>query len=269
MGTVFFVGAGPGDPELITLKGWRALQSADVVLYDSLVDPGLLSDLNGELIYVGKRCGHHSMSQAHINRLLAQQARRGRKVVRLKGGDPNVLGRVGEELLYLAERNIPYEVIPGVSSATAVPIFAGIPVTMRGLADSFTVVTAHRRQDQLDFSIPPFNASTTLVLLMALRTTETWSKQLLRQGYPADWPVAFISSGGTKQQIVLVTTVTRAAEAVSASCLASPVLVVVGQVVALRESLRWFEESGACEIDWTPSRLVGSGSYSAWRIDRG
>jgi uroporphyrin-III C-methyltransferase len=257
-GMVAFVGAGPGDPELITLKGWRALQAADVVLYDSLVDRRLVDDLNAELVYVGKRCGSHAMPQEQINRLLAQQARSGRNVARLKGGDPNVLGRVGEELLYLAERDIPYQVIPGVSSATAVPIFAGIPVTMRGVADSFTVVTAHRRQDQPDFSIPPFNASATLVFFNDTPTTESWSEHLLQQGYPEDCPVAFISSGGTEQQVVLVTTVAKAVEAVHAATLISPVLVVVGRVVALRESLRWFEDNGVCKVACAAQRLVGS-----------
>ena len=193
-GTISFVGAGPGDPELITLKGWRRLQGADAVLYDSLIDERLVEELESELFYVGKRCGRHSMAQDQINALLAELAWGGKHVARLKGGDPAVLGRLGEELLYVAERGIPYEVIPGVSSATAVPMFAGIPVTMRGMADSFVIVTAHRREDARDFSIPPFNPRTTLVLLMALRTTELWREQMLRQGYPADLPVALVSS---------------------------------------------------------------------------
>lgn len=249
-GMVSFVGAGPGDPELITLKGWRALQAADVVLYDSLVNRRLVDGLSGELIFVGKRCGSHAMRQEWINHLLAQQACSGRQVVRLKGGDPNVLGRVGEELLYLAERDIPYQVIPGVSSATAAPIFAGIPITMRGIADSFAVVTAHRRQDRPDFSIPPFNANATLVLMMALRTTARWRAQLLQQGYPAAWPVAFISCGGTDQQRVLVSTIADAAEAVCDAGLTSPLLVVVGRVVGLHESLRWFDNHGGHKVDW-------------------
>lgn len=258
IGMVSFVGAGPGDPELITLKGWRALQAADVVLYDNLIDRRLLDDLQGELIYVGKRCGNHAMTQEQINALLADHAGNGKKVVRLKGGDPNVLGRVGEELLYLAERNISYEVIPGVSSATAAPIMAGIPVTMRGIADSFTVVTAHRRHDRLDFSIPPFNPNATLVLLMALRTTELWRAQLLRQDYPEDWPVAFISAGGTQKQMVVETTIASASEAAQEASLVSPVLVVIGRVVALREALRWFKDGDGCRDDWYQNALQGS-----------
>jgi uroporphyrin-III C-methyltransferase len=262
IGKVSFVGAGPGDPDLITLKGWRALQAADVVCYDSLIDRRVLDDLHGELIYVGKRCARHSMPQEEINQVLAGLASAGKQVVRLKGGDPAVLGRVGEELLYLAERHIPYEVIPGVSSATAAPMFAGIPLTMRGLADSFTVVTAHRRQDQVDFSIPPFRASVTLVLLMALRTTASWSAQLLRQGYPAEWPVAFISAGGTAQQTVLVSTIGTATAAVEAAQLHSPVLAVVGQVVRLRDSLCWFTEQAVPPQAGELATLVASHAAS-------
>ena len=240
MGRVTFVGAGPGDPDLITLRGWRALQAAEVVLYDSLVDTRLLAEVTGRLLYVGKRCGKHAMPQEEISRLLAAQARKGLHVVRLKGGDGAVLGRLGEEMLYLARHNVPYEVVPGVTSATAVPAFAGIPVTHRGLADSFAVITAHRREDDGTFSIPPYRPTTTLVLLMSLGTTAQWREQLLAQGYPADLPVAFVSQGGSEAQRVLVTTLAEAATGVARAGLVSPTLAVVGRVVSLRERLAWY-----------------------------
>ena len=240
-GKVIFVGAGPGDVELITVKGMKAIQQADVIFYDSLVDRSLLDGVKAQLMYVGKRRGMHSTVQDEINRLLANQAHKGKLVVRLKGGDCSVLGRLGEELLHLTEENIPFEIIPGVTSATAAPVFAGIPVTHRGMADSFAVVTAHRQSDELEVSAPPYNPSTTLVLLMALSTTPVWQKRLLELGYPTDLPVAYISSGGTSKQKVLVTTLGEATQAVEAAQLPTPALAVAGQVVTLRETLRWFD----------------------------
>lgn len=248
IGKVVFVGAGPGDPELITLRGMRALQEADVIFYDSLVDRALLDGLKAQLMFAGKRRGRQSMDQEEINRMLAHQARKGRNVVRLKGGDGAVLGRLGEELLHLAEHGIPFEVVPGVTSSTAAPIFAGIPVTHRGLADSFAVVTAHRRENELAVSVPPYNPSTTIILMMALSTTEVWQKRLLEQGYPGHLPVAYISAGGTRKQQVLVTTVGQALADIAAANLDTPVLAVVGSVVTLRAKLDWFD-GNSCVSD--------------------
>lgn len=242
-GYVAFVGAGPGDPELITLRGWRALQEADVVLYDSLVDERLLRGLDAELVFVGKRCGRHSMPQERISELLVQHALRGRYVVRLKGGDPTVLGRTGEEALALAAAGIRFEIVPGVSSAVAAPAFAGIPVTHRGLADSVCIVSAHRRDDESEFSIPPYSPRTTLVLLMAGQTAPSWLDQLLSRGYPASLPVAFVTAATTANQQVLVTTVGEAARGgARLEELGSPALAIVGHVVSLRNSLAWYGE---------------------------
>ena len=240
-GKVVFVGAGPGDCELITIKGLKALQRADVIFYDSLIDRGLLEGLKGELIYVGKRRGQHSATQDEINQQLVEHAGSNRLVVRLKGGDSTVLGRLGEELLHLVENNISYEIIPGVTSATSAPAFAGIPVTHRAIADSVCIVTAHRGMGGERISIPPYNPSTTIVLMMALGTAKVWQEELVRQGYPADLPVAVISSGGTKNQKVLVTNVAQATQAIADSDLATPGLAVVGKVVNLREKLEWFK----------------------------
>ncbi len=245
-GLVQFVGAGPGAPDLITVRGLRALQNADVVCYDALIDQSILDDLDAELIYVGKRCGRHSRTQEEINELLASLAESGRNVVRLKGGDPGVLGRVGEEALHLRKRGIRFEIVPGVSSATSVPLSAGIPVTHRGVADSFALATAHRRKDELAFSIPPYRPRTTLLLLMPLRTVGEWSRQLLDQGYPADLPLAFISHGSRAQQRVLQSTVGTAAEDAKATEVETPTMVVVGRVVELRDKgMRWFADEEA------------------------
>lgn len=236
-GTVCFVGAGPGDPELITLRGWRALQEADAVLYDSLVHPRLVEGLCAELFYVGKRCGQHAMPQHEINRLLVRLARAGRRVVRLKGGDPAVLGRLGEELLHLASHDVDFEIVPGVSSATAVPALAGIPVTHRDHADSFTVAAAHRRDENGHYSIPRFEPRNTLVLLMAGATVGAWRAQLVELGYPADLPIALVSAGSTRRERVVVTTVEGVERDFAAAALATPVLAVIGRVVSLRAVL--------------------------------
>lgn len=234
---MWLVGAGPGGADLITLRGWRALERADVVLYDSLVDPELLEGLSARILYVGKRSGKHSMSQEKITELLGRLALAGNRVVRLKGGDPSVLGRVAEEALHLAELGIPFEIVPGVSSATAVPALAGIPLTHRPMADSFVVVTAHRSRDDVDFSIPAFQPRTTVVLLMARGTAPRWRQQLLDNGYPAELPVALVSRGSTPEQRVVVSSVERAVRDLEAARLPTPVLAVVGRVVTLREQL--------------------------------
>ena len=234
---MWFVGAGPGDPELMTLRGWRVLSSADVVLHDALVNPELLDDLDACLINVGKRCGRHAVPQEETSRLLVNLALEGKQVVRLKGGDPGVLGRVGEEALALCEFGIPFEIVPGVSSATAVPIGAGIPVTHRGLADSFQVATAHRQNGSGPLSIPEYDPKTTLILLMGAATVAEWRAHLLETGYPAELPVAVISAGSTPQQRVLETTVANVESDMKHAALATPVLVVIGWVVTMRARL--------------------------------
>ncbi|HJN10791.1 MAG TPA: uroporphyrinogen-III C-methyltransferase [Pirellulaceae bacterium] len=166
--------------------------------------------------------------------LMVRLARSGKQVVRLKGGDPTVLGRGGEELLALASAGIPFENVPGVTCAVAAPLLAGIPVTHRGLADSFTVVTAHRRGDEQRFSIPPFNPRTTLILLMGVGTVEQWRDQLRAEGYPADLPVAFVTDASTRSQQVLVTTLEWADDQARAHTIRPPTTVIVGKVVSLR-----------------------------------
>lgn len=243
-GSVTFVGAGPGAADLITLRGYRALQAADVVLYDSLVDGSVLDGLEADLIFVGKRCGRHCVKQEEINAMLVDQASAGRRVVRLKGGDPAVLARLGEEALALVERGIPFDIVPGVSSATAAPMLAGIPLTHRGVAEGFVVVTAHLRAEAADFAIPDYDARRTLVLMMPVRTAPRWQEQLLATGHPADLPVAFVTAGATDQQEVRLTTVGGAAETAARIEHARPTLVVVGSVVTLRDQLGFSDDSG-------------------------
>lgn len=253
-GHVVFVGAGPGDPELITLRGWRALQEADVVLYDSLVDERLLQGLDAELVFAGKRCGRHSMPQERISELLVRHALSGRRVVRLKGGDPTMLGRTGEEALRLAAAGISFEIVPGVSSALAAPAFAGIPVTHRGLADSVCIVSAHRRDDEKEFSIPPYSPRTTLVLLMAGQTAQSWLEQLLVREYPASLPLAFVTAATTTKQQVFVTTVGDAASNHVTVEFGSPTLAVIGHVVSLRDSLAWYgDDAGETPVLLAPA----------------
>lgn len=237
-GWVSLVGAGPGDMDLITVRGERALCSADVILYDSLIDQGLLRNRSAALIYVGKRCGRHCMTQEEITSLLIRCARSGKNTVRLKGGDPSVFGRVGEECLALAAAEIKFEIIPGVSSAIAAPALAAIPVTHRGVSDGVLVVTAHKRLGFEEPGIPPYREETTLVLLMALSTIEKWQPQLLLMGYPADVPLAFIVQGCTQDEYVLESCLGNALTDSSNKRVRSPCLVVIGQVVALRSKLR-------------------------------
>ena len=245
-GHVSLVGAGPGDKDLITVRGERALAAADIILYDSLIDAGLLEGRKATLVYVGKRCGQHSMSQEQITDLLIRCARSAGRVVRLKGGDPTVFGRVGEEAQALARAKIPFEIVPGISSSIAVPALSGIPVTHRGVADSFTTVTAHKRKGDEALGIPKYRENTTLVLLMPLSTIERWQKQLLEFGYPRDLPLAFISNGCSARAKVLETTVGESCTALRESVIASPCMVVVGQVVSLRaESLPWLRVEGS------------------------
>lgn len=244
-GRVTFVGAGPGDPDLITVRGLRAIEKADVILYDALVDRRLLRGAKAHLVYVGKRCGKHAVPQEQTSLLLADLAQADQHVVRLKGGDPAVLARLGEEALELRRRGIPFEIVPGVSSALAVPAFAGIPLTHRGLAEGFVVTTAHRQEEGDELIIPPYHPRQTLVLLMALSTASRWQPLLRERGYPGDLPLALISMGSTPAQRVVDTTVDGVLEALAASGITPPGLAVVGRVVALRSMLSWFCEGDA------------------------
>lgn len=240
-GTVALVGAGPGDPELITVRGLARLRCADVILYDRLVDRRLVDETppHALRIYAGKACGAHTLPQSEINALLVAHAQDGRRVVRLKGGDPFVFGRGGEEAEALARAGIPCEVVPGISSAIAVPASAGIPVTHRGVASSFAVVTGHDGDDGagVDWSRLATGVDT-IVVLMGLASLPRIMDTLVAHGRAASTPVAVISAGTTAAERTLVGTIADIAAAVKLADLATPALVVIGEVVAVRDRIR-------------------------------
>jgi uroporphyrin-III C-methyltransferase len=239
-GKVYLVGGGPGDPDLITVKGLELLRRADVVLYDSLVPPQLLNETReqAELIPVGKRAGEHSMSQPEIDALLVAKAQTGRMIVRLKGGDPFVFGHGGEECQALALAGIPFEVVPGVSSAIAGPAYAGIPLTHRELASQFTVITARDRNGALpEWDNLP--RSGTLVFLMGMARLAEIAAGLQTHGWLPQTPAAVIEQAATPEQQVAVGTLADIAE--KAAGLGSPGIIIVGEVVSLSSLLHWFE----------------------------
>ncbi len=243
-GTVFLVGAGPGDPELITVRGWQLLHRADVVVYDRLVHPSLIEKLppETERIFVGKSPGYKLVPQDGIHELLIERARQGYDVVRLKGGDPFVFGRGGEECLALQEAGIPFEIVPGVSSAISVPAYAGIPVTHRGLARGFSVMTGFTKENyDKPADWPALANAGTLVILMGLRTLPDIVQHLLDGGQPENTPVAVVSYGTTRDQEVVTATLSTVVQA--SAHLTPPATVVVGDVVHLHAALSWFDPS--------------------------
>jgi len=248
LGKVYLVGAGPGDPELLTLKGKRCLEAADVILFDELANHELLefAASGTELIYVGKQPAKHCAAQREIEALLIRHARQGKQVVRLKGGDPFVFGRGGEEALALRAAAVPFEIVPGISSAIAVPAYAGIPLTHRSCASSFAVVTGHKiggnkiKWGELARSVD------TLVILMGLHNLAAIMDELRMGGCEPERPVAFIQSGTTPGQRVLCATV-RTIGALAAANFQSPAIIVVGEVVKFSEILGWFEPAASAE----------------------
>ena len=245
-GKVYLVGAGPGDTSLITVKGLECLTQADVIIYDRLLDKRLLDSAptEAERLYVGKAAGQHAKEQSEVNQLLVEKAKAGKTVVRLKGGDPFVLGRGGEEAEVLARHHIPFEVVPGVSSAVAVPAYAGIPVTHRGLASSFAVITGHEDPSKASSSIAWGKLATgvdTLVFLMGLQNLPKIVAKLLEHGRPPNTPVAVIKDGTRPEQKTTVGSLKDIVAKAEESRLSPPAVVVVGEVVRLREKLRWFD----------------------------
>lgn len=243
-GKVYLVGGGPGDPELITVKGLELLRRADVVLYDDLIPHQLLNETpeSAELIAVGKRSGKHSLSQPEIDALLLARAQTGRVIVRLKGGDPFVFGQGSEECQALAQAGVPFEVVPGISSAVAVPAYAGIPLTDRMLSSQFTVVTGRDRNGDLpDWENLPRRG--TLVFLMGMARLAEITAGLQAHGWSPQTPAAVIHRGTTPEQQVVIGTLADIAE--QAAALPSPGTIVVGEVVTLHSSIHWFEPATA------------------------
>lgn len=256
-GTVYLVGAGPGDPELITVKGQRLLQQADVVVYDRLVHSDLVREAppEADLYFVGKAPGEHKVMQAEINALLATKARRGHEVVRLKGGDPFVFGRGGEEALHLQRSDVPFEVVPGISSATGVPAYAGIPVTHRGRSRAFTVVTGHTcTMDDTALDWNHLTSVDTLVILMGLRRLPQIAEKLVEVGRDADTPVAVIAAGATADQQVVRGTLDTIGGRLGP--LEPPVTIVIGEVAQWGDLLDWFDDPTTEENDFPTEQEV-------------
>lgn len=254
-GTVYIVGGGPGDPGLITVKGLECLRRADVVLYDRLVAQELLTEVSvhAELIDVGKEPKRHRRSQEEINTLLIEKAREGKVVVRLKGGDPFVFGRGGEECQALAGAGIRYEVVPGVSSAIAVPAYAGIPVTQRGVTTAFTVVAGHTGSSDSSIDWEAISRIGTIVFLMGVEHLPEIVPQLIAHGRRADTPAALIQEGTTLNQSVVAGTLANIVE--KGREIRPPAVLVVGEVVRLHEQLAWFAPQ-ILSIETTQAELI-------------
>ncbi len=248
-GTVHLVGAGPGDPELLTLRALRLLARADAIVYDHLVSPQVLDFVSpeAERIYAGKQRNRHSMPQHDINLLLVRLARQGKHVVRLKGGDPFVFGRGGEEMQALAQHGVPFEVVPGITAACGVSCYAGIPLTHRDHAQSCLFVTGHLKDGSCDLDWPALaRPRQTVVIYMGLSALDEICAQLKAHGVAADMPAAAVQQGTTAQHRVVTGTLDTLPQRVAG--LKSPSLIIVGEVVRLHDTLAWFEPPAA-EVD--------------------
>ncbi|MEZ5573222.1 MAG: siroheme synthase CysG [Halioglobus sp.] len=246
VGEVYLIGAGPGDPDLLTFKAARLLQSADVVLYDRLVAPAIvdLARRDAQRIYVGKRRADHSVPQPQINQMLVELAQQGLRVVRLKGGDPFIFGRGGEEIDLLAHHKIPFQVVPGITAASGAACYAGIPLTHRDYAQSVRFVAGYLKGDSVDHDWRAFgSASETLVFYMGLLGLSVICEQLQAHGRSPDTPVALIERATQSQQKVLVGTLATMVSVVERAKPGAPTLIIVGDVVRLHQTLRWYGEN--------------------------
>jgi len=246
-GKVFLVGAGPGDPGLITVKGVACIKKADVIIYDYLASPRLLSYASdrSEILYVGKKGGDHTLTQEGINALIVKKALEGKTIARLKGGDPFIFGRGGEEAEVLAAEQIPFEIVPGVTSAIAAPAYAGIPLTHRKYTPTVAFITGHedplKEQSGIDWSTVPRGIGT-LVFLMGVKNLPRIVKRLLENGKTPETPVALVRWGTTSKQKTVSGTLETIVDRVKKAGLKAPAIIVVGGVVNLRPKLRWFED---------------------------
>lgn len=244
-GMVYLVGAGPGDPKLITVKGLECIQKADVLVYDRLANPKLLqyAKQDAEMIYCGKLPNDHTLRQEVINELLATKALEGKIVTRLKGGDPCVFGRVGEEAEVLVQHGVPYEIVPGVTSGIAAPAYAGIPVTHREYASSFAIVTGHAGELEDEKSVQKWKALATgidtIAFYMGMNKLPYICDQLIRYGRNPETPVAVIAWGTTSKQQVVVGELGDITRNPDLEKISNPAIILVGEVVRLRERLDW------------------------------
>lgn len=247
VGKVVLAGAGPGDKGLMSQKAWEAVRKADVIVYDSLISPSILNEarLDAELIYAGKRMGSHSMKQEEINKLLGDLARQGKYVLRLKGGDPYIFGRGGEEAAEMSARNIPFQVIPGVSSSYAAAAYSGIPVTDRRMASSFHVITGHEGGNKeaavLDYEVLAKEEGT-LIFLMGVHNLKNITQGLIQWGKDPKTPAALVENGTTAAQRTVTGTLEDIEERAREACIGTPAVIIIGDVVRLRKTLAWFEK---------------------------
>ncbi|TRZ65394.1 MAG: uroporphyrinogen-III C-methyltransferase [Rhodocyclaceae bacterium] len=257
-GTVYLVGVGPGDPELLTLRAASLLAQAEVIVYDHLVATAILdmAPEGVERIYAGKERGNHALPQQQLNLLLVRQAQAGKVVVRLKGGDPYIFGRGGEEAETLTEHGVSFEVVPGVTAAAGVAAYAGIPLTHREYSQACVFVTGHLKDGSMALDwVGLARPRQTLVIYMGLHGLPVLCRELIAHGLPGDWPAAIVQQGTTANQRTVSGTLTTLPELAGAAQLKAPTLIIVGEVVRLREKLAWFE------------RLVGATGQAA--VDTG
>ena len=243
-GEVWLIGAGPGDPDLLTFRALRLMQQADVVLYDRLVSDKILNltRRDADRIYVGKKRSKHAVPQGEINQLLVDLAKQGKSVVRLKGGDPFIFGRGGEEIELLAKSNIPFQIVPGITAASGCATYAGIPLTHRTHAQSCMFVTGHLQNGTVDLNWPLLaTPNQTVVIYMGLVGLPTICQQLIAHGVAASMPIALVEQGTTKQQRVFTGTLNNMPSKLSTQDIHAPTLIIIGSVVTLHESLNWYK----------------------------
>lgn len=252
MGKAYIVGAGPGDPELITVRGLRCIQNADVILYDRLVNPELLKEVKHDchLIYCGKQPNNHTLQQETINHLLVKYTQQGKNVVRLKGGDPFVFGRGAEEVEALVAVGLPVEVVPGITAGVAAPAYAGIPITHRELGSSFAVVTGHKSKGKpSDINWKSLSTAVdTLAIYMGMTNLPYICEELIKHGKKGNTPVAIIQQGTTSEERTVTGTLCSIVSVAEKEGIQNPAMIVVGEVVTFRDKLRLLEEREKAEI---------------------
>jgi uroporphyrin-III C-methyltransferase len=246
-GTVYLVGAGPGDPSLLTLRAAQLIGEADVIVFDNLVSSEILAMLaqpDVERIYAGKERGNHALPQDELNVLLVRLAQQGKRVLRLKGGDPYTFGRGGEEVETLVEHGIPFEVVPGITAAAGVAAYAGIPLTHRNFAQACVFVTGHLKDGSMNLDWPGLaRRRQTVVIYMGLHGLPVLCEKMIEHGLPPDWPAAIVQQGTTPRQRTVTGTLASLPGLAAAAQLKAPTLIIVGEVVKLHEKLSWYGES--------------------------